>query len=217
MSNTSHDVKLALGADFLTAFSRLPQKQQNKVRRFLDDFTANPSATSNNYEKIKSAKDPNIRSVRIDQDYRGIVLKPQQGNVYILLWVDKHDDAYQWAERRTCTVHPSTGTMQVVLTQEAASEEMAAPVLTPPARQVAPAPPALFKAFTDEDLVSLGVPVTLLTHVRDIVREEDLDRLERVLPREAFEGIFLLAAGYSVDEARADLGMASPTSVPELS
>ena len=47
MSNTSHDVKLALGADFLTAFSRLPQKQQNKVRRFLDDFTANPSAGVN--------------------------------------------------------------------------------------------------------------------------------------------------------------------------
>jgi mRNA-degrading endonuclease RelE of RelBE toxin-antitoxin system len=115
MSNAISAIKLALGADFLTAFSGLPQKQQRKVRRFLDEFTANPDAATHNYEKIKGARDPNLRSVRIDQDYRGIVLKPEQGNVYVLLWVDKHDDAYQWATRRTCSVHPQTGTMQVVL------------------------------------------------------------------------------------------------------
>ena len=44
MSNALHAIKVALGADFLIAFSELPQKQQRKVRRFLDDFTANPDA-----------------------------------------------------------------------------------------------------------------------------------------------------------------------------
>ncbi|MGQ4810513.1 hypothetical protein NKDENANG_03986 [Candidatus Entotheonellaceae bacterium PAL068K] len=37
------------------------------------------------YEKIQVAKDPNLRSVRIDQAYRGIVLKPE-GRVHVLLW-----------------------------------------------------------------------------------------------------------------------------------
>jgi mRNA-degrading endonuclease RelE of RelBE toxin-antitoxin system len=213
MSNALHQMKLALGADFLTAFSGLPQKQQKKVRRFLDEFAANPAAATHNYEKIKGAKDDNLRSVRIDQDYRGIVLKPDQGNVYVLLWVDKHDDAYQWAMRRICAIHPGTGTMQVVLTQEAAAECL---VATPPAakteQQVTP-PPALFHRFSDDDLSSLGVPISLLPHLRGITDEQDLDRLEMILPREAFEAVFMLAAGYTVEEARSELGLARQTSV----
>ena len=213
MSNAIFAIKLALGADFLTAFSGLPQKQQRKVRRFLDEFTANPDAATHNYEKIKGARDPNLRSVRIDQDYRGIVLKPEQGNVYVLLWVDKHDDAYQWATRRTCSVHPQTGTMQVVLTEEAAAETMSE--AAPAKQEVAPKPaaPALFAAFSDEDMISLGVPPTLLRYVREIQSEDAVDRLEQVLPREAFEAIFMLAAGYAVDEARAELAIARQPSV----
>jgi hypothetical protein len=209
MSHVSHTIKLALGADFLTAFSRLPQKQQKKVRHFLDEFAAAPGAATHNYEKIRSAKDPNLRSVRIDQDYRGIVLAPQRGDVYVLLWVDKHDDAYEWALRRVCAVHPGTGTMQVVLTEEAAAESMAqsAPPL-PSKPEPAPTAPALFAKFTDDELVSLGVPASLLGPVREIGSEAGLDRLEPILPREAFEAVFMLAAGYTVEEARAELGIA---------
>lgn len=207
MSNPLHDIKLALGADFLTAFSGLPHKQQKKVRHFLDEFAANPAAATHNYEKIRGAKDDNLRSVRIDQDYRGIVLKPEQGNVYVLLWVDKHDDAYRWAERRVCSVHPGTGTMQVVLTQEAATESMTTAASVVQSKPEAKASPALFKSFSDADLVSVGVPAPLVSHVREIRNEEELDRLEKILPREAFEATFMLAAGYSVDEARSELGI----------
>jgi mRNA-degrading endonuclease RelE of RelBE toxin-antitoxin system len=213
MSNPLHDIKLALGADFLTAFSGLPQKQQKKVRRFLDEFAANPAAPTHNYEKIKGAKDDNLRSVRIDQDYRGILLKPEQGNVYLLLWVDKHDDAYQWAMRRICAVHPETGTMQVVLTREAAAESMAMSAPVPPPKPEPKPAPALFKAFSNEELISLGVPAPLLGHVREIKSEDELDRLEKVLPREAFEATFMLAAGYGVDEARTELGIARETTI----
>jgi hypothetical protein len=213
MSHISHGIKLALGADFLTAFSQLPQKQQKKVRHFLDEFTAAPGASSHNYEKIRGAKDPNLRSVRVDQDYRGIVLAPQRGDVYVLLWMDKHDAAYEWAARRVCAVHPGTGTMQVLLTEEAAAESMAqsAPPAAPPA--VTPPAPALFERFSDEELVSLGIPTTLLPPVREIREEGEVDRLERILPREAFEAAFMLAAGYSVEEARAELGIARQASV----
>jgi superfamily I DNA/RNA helicase len=213
MSNPLHEIKLALGADFLTAFSGLPQKQQRKVRRFLDDFAANPAAPTHNYEKIQGAKDANLRSVRIDQDYRGILLKPEQGNVYVLLWVDKHDDAYQWATRRVCAVHPGTGTMQVVLTEEAATESLAASAPVPPPQPAAKPLPALFHAFSDVDLTALGVPSPLLSHVREIKTENELDRLEKILPREAFEAAFMLAAGYTVDEARNELGIARQAAI----
>jgi hypothetical protein len=220
MSTALPPIKIALGSDFLTAFSRLPEKQQKKVRRFLEDFSARPADATHNYEKIKSAADPNLRSVRLDGDYRGIVLKPESGNVYVLLWVDKHDDAYTWAERRTCSVHPTTGTMQIVLTREAAAENAAAPVnpregpsaVEAVAPDLQPSKP-LFEAYSDDELASLSIPHSLLSHVRAVRHEDDIDRLETVLPREAFEAVFLLGAGYTVDETRSELGISRNESV----
>jgi len=78
----------------------------------------NPASPSIHYEKIQKAKDENIRSVRIDQDYRGIILKPQSGNVYMLLWVDHHDKAYAWAENRIFSINAETGGLQVVNVEE---------------------------------------------------------------------------------------------------
>jgi hypothetical protein len=214
MSTVLPAIKLALGSDFLTAFSKLPEKQQKKVRRFLEEFSARPSDATHNYEKIQGATDPNLRSVRIDGDYRGIVLKPETGNVYVLLWVDKHDNAYAWAERRTCSVHPATGTMQIVLTREAANEAVAHPATSQAtatsAKTVAPTVTKvrpLFSAYSDDDLASLSIPSSLLTHVRAVCHEDEIDGLEAILPREAFEAVFLLGAGYTVEEARNELGI----------
>src|SRR5690554_2640038 len=104
---------VALGDGFLQAFAGIPRAQQKAVMNFVSKFRANPRALGINYEVIRNARDSNFRSVRIDQNYRGIVLSPEQGNVYILLWVDKHDDAYAWAMRHRCQIHPTTGSLQL--------------------------------------------------------------------------------------------------------
>lgn len=44
--------------------------------------------------------------MRIDNDWRGIVFKPNSGDVYVLLYVAHHDDAYRWAENRKLAVEP---------------------------------------------------------------------------------------------------------------
>ena len=59
-----------------------------------------------------------MRSLRIDRGYRAIVLKPARGDVHVLLWADKHDDAYDWATRRRCDVNPESGAVQVYLPQD---------------------------------------------------------------------------------------------------
>src|SRR5690554_6111286 len=105
--------KVALGDGFLEAYSKIPRAQQKGVMNFVSKFRANPRGAGINYEVIRTARDSNLRSVRIDQNYRGIVLSPEQGNVYVLLWVDKHDDAYKWAGRHRCSINPKTGTLQL--------------------------------------------------------------------------------------------------------
>src|SRR3954453_13600261 len=109
---------VAIGSDFLEAFARVPRAQQRKVRAFTEKFKADPKSSAINYEKIHGVKDPKVRTVRIDQKYRAVILHPDQGDVYILTWVDNHDEAMAWAAKRTFDINPVTGALQVVSLSE---------------------------------------------------------------------------------------------------
>src|SRR3954462_10833571 len=100
---------VAIASEFLDAFADLPRAQQKKVREFTEKFKANPKSSAINYEKIRGVKDDKVRTVRIDQKYRAIVLHPDDGEVYVLVWVDNHDEAMDWAKNRTFDVNPTTG------------------------------------------------------------------------------------------------------------
>lgn len=197
--------KVALGDGFLQAFAAIPRAQQKAVMNFVSKFRANPRAPGINYETIRNARDPNFRSVRIDQNYRGIVLSPEQGNVYILLWVDKHDDAYTWAMRHRCQIHPTTGSLQLFEVEheleESGTPDMTAPAAAEPVEQSQqPQQPTeqvaqpLFE-LDDATLLSIGVPQQRLALVHSITTEQELEKVEARLPIEAFEALYLLAAG----------------------
>jgi mRNA-degrading endonuclease RelE of RelBE toxin-antitoxin system len=113
------NVKVALAQDFLSNLSKIPASIQTKVLRWALKFQSDPTANGINYETIKGARDKNLRSVRIDQDWRGIVFKPDKGDVYVLMYVDKHDDAYHWAETRRVAINPVTGAMQLFAVERA--------------------------------------------------------------------------------------------------
>lgn len=46
------------------------------------------------YAAVGTLGDLELRSIRIDQSWRGIVLAPETGDTYTLLTVRHHDDAY---------------------------------------------------------------------------------------------------------------------------
>lgn len=187
---------VALSQDFLLNLADLPSGIHSKVMKWAIRFQSDPTASAINYEKIKAARDQNLRSVRIDQDWRGIVFKPDQGDVYVLLYVGHHDDAYRWAENKKLTINPVTGAMQLVVLQ--AAEEAPTEQAPVPVAPAAVAGPGLFDPWQDRELVSLGVPEELLPQVRAIRAEADLDAIQLSLPVEAYEGLFLVAAGDSI-------------------
>ncbi|MDX9980420.1 MAG: AAA family ATPase [Lentisphaeria bacterium] len=198
MTASPQALRVAIGADFLTAFAKLPGRQQGKVGQFIEKFRANPRSPGINYESIRGAADPNLKSVRIDQDYRGVVLQPDESNVYLLLWVDRHDDAYDWACRRRFRINPHTGGLQVIEESAAKAPETAAP-----AGATARAP-GLFDQTKDKHLLRLGVPEELLPLVRSIQSDHDLEQHERQLPQEAVEALYMLAMGFSLEEVYAE-------------
>lgn len=180
--------KIAMSDDFLKSFAAVPRSHQQAVLTFVAKFRQNPMATGINYERINDAADANMRSVRINDNMRGIVLKPDVGNVYCLLWVDQHDAAYQWARRHRVAIHPDVGSIQVYAVEEIA-EEAAATEAVPVTRA------GLFDALKDREIRRLGVPDERLAAVRAITVEDELDALEPLLPDEAFEALYLYAAG----------------------
>ena len=199
--------KVALSNDFLLQLAKLPAKVHTKVMKWAIQFQADPKSPGINYENINGARDPNLKSVRLDGDWRGIVFKPSAGDVYVLLYVDHHDDAYRWAENRKLTINPVTGAMQM-LTFESVTQQV--PDEAPSAKaavaegvvedSVATVAPTLFGEMEDRDLMSLGVPQELLGFVRSIASEDELDAKQAQLPTEAYEGLFLVAAGDTVSQ-----------------
>ena len=163
-------------------------------------FQTEPTASGFNYEKIRAARDPHLRSVRIDGDWRGIVFVPPRSDLYILLYVDHHDTAYRWAENRKLTINPVTGAMQVVLVEEVSAPPEPAETTAGQAQHEIVERQGLFADLSDTALLSLGTPAELLPRVRQIASEMELDALQLVLPIEAYEGLFLVAAGDTVSQ-----------------
>lgn len=192
--------KVALSQDFLANLAQIPPSVQGKILKWAIRFQSDPMSPGINYEKINTARDPNLKSVRIDQDWRGIVFKPSQGDVYVLLYVDHHDDAYHWAESRKIAINPVTGAMQIIATETVVmSAELPAHASPAPEATVAVQTP-LFESLSDHELMSLGTPEELIPQVRKITSEDALDLLQSFLPVEAYEGLFLVAAGDSVSQ-----------------
>lgn len=181
--------KIAIASDFLLSFAAIPKAQQKKVQEFLSKFRENPTSSAINYEKIRDAKSKNVHSVRIDQAYRGIVLKPEKGNVYMLMFVALHDDAYDWARNHRCEIHPSTGSIQVI---DVTKVEAAVPLAEPESVQKMK---PIFADYKEKQILALGVPQSFIQQVMAISTDKELEKLEERLPTEAFEALFMLAAG----------------------
>ncbi len=189
--------KVAIYEEFFDAFALIPRAQQKKVSKFLRKFRQDPTQSSINYEPISTFSDPRLRTVRIDLEYRAIVRQPEKGNTYLLLWIDHHDKAMRWAEHKSVSVHPETGALQVFSRQATASPRDGAET---PAASAGTVETRLFDAIRDRELLRLGVPEPQLDEVRALRRAHELEALSAQLPPEAFEALYWLSEGESLEE-----------------
>lgn len=189
-----NNIQIAVSQEFFTAFSRIPQRQQTKVMQFVNKFRINPTGNGINYEKLNGIKDKNLKSVRIDDTYRGIVLKPEKGNLYLLLWVDHHDKAYEWAKNRVCEINPKLGTIQIYQVSE---------VEVSNSGSVDVKDSFLFDALRDRELLGVGVPDKLLLMIRSIKTKEDLAKITDILPDDVYAALNWLAHGEKYEDVLA--------------
>jgi hypothetical protein len=103
---------LAIDRDFLREYTKLDKPVQDRVTEAFAKFEQAAHA-GQHLEKVTNARDDRFRTIRITQFWRGVVLAPESGDIYTLLKVLPHDDAYAWAQRRVASVNSATGRIEI--------------------------------------------------------------------------------------------------------
>src|ERR1700730_5863509 len=116
---------------FTESLARLTGDEQKAVKTTAFDLQLNPVNPGMSFHKLDKAKDKNFWSVRAGSDIR-LIDHRTQGSL-LLCYVDHHDKAYAWAERRKLETHPKTGAAQLVEIRERV-QEIAVPVYVEVAR-----------------------------------------------------------------------------------
>jgi mRNA-degrading endonuclease RelE of RelBE toxin-antitoxin system len=175
---------------FTDSLSKLTGDEQKAVKTTAFDLQLDPASRGTSLHKLDKAKDKNFWSIRVSSDIRLIVHKTSES--LLLCYVDHHDAAYQWAERRKLEIHPKTGAAQLVEVRERVE------VITIPRYVASEQPfqpkPILFGHLSDDKLLSYGVPTEWLGDVR-AADEDSLLEIADHLPGEAAEALLNLATG----------------------
>ena len=175
---------------FLDSLAKLTGNEQKAVKNTAFDLQVNPAQPGHQLHRLDGARDPNFWSVRVSRDIRIIVHRTGDG--FMLCYVDHHDQAYRWGERRRLETHPSTGAAQLVEVRETVREVITPEMVTSDGD--VPPKSALFANKTDDELLSYGVPDDWLEEVRRADEDSILDIADH-LPKEAAEALLQLATG----------------------
>lgn len=198
---------------FTASLARLTGEEQKAVKTTAFDLQMNPVNPGMSFHKLDKARDKNFWSVRVSRDIRMIVHKT--ANSLLLCYVDHHDAAYQWAERRRLETHPTTGAAQWVEMRERVDEIVGRrPAAGPAAGAHVATTPPLFGHMSDGDLLGWGVPTEWLNEVRQ-VDEDSLLTLATQLPAEAAEALIELATGGTPRRPQAAPAGADPFAHPD--
>jgi superfamily I DNA/RNA helicase len=185
-------VKLAISRDFLPDYAGLDKLIQLKVNEVFAKFAEHTHAGLH-LEKLKAARDPRCRTIRIDTNYRGIVMAPDHGETYLLVRVLPHTKADQWIERNVFGVNQTTGALEV---EDVVAREEIVRVIGH-ANMDTP----IFADCRRSDFTQLGIPEMLVPVLMRLTTDAELDGITAVLPPGQGDALHMLASGYTVEAA----------------
>lgn len=151
-------------------------------------------------ESLTKAKDQQIRTIRIDQFWRGVILAPSSGETFVLLRVMQHDKAIAWAMKQKSSINTVTRAVEI-------RDAVTLDEITPAYERVAEASPEerLFAKFSDGDLAALGIDAETLRQARSLMDKEQLELFAPLLPQDQREVLQYLAEGCTVEEVWQDI------------
>lgn len=196
---------LLYASTFAKSLDRLTSAEQKQVKVTTVDLMLDPAGNGLQMHRIEAA--PGFWTVRVSQDIRIVLHKANEA--MLLAYVDHHDAAYRWAERKRLVPHERTGAMQLVemverteerlvYTERVYREEGDADLSPGKLRQPLPISRP-FQHLGDDQLLDVGVPRDWLDAVRT-TEETGVDALFASLPDEAAEALLDVATGGRIED-----------------
>lgn len=176
-------------SDFFDSFCKLPSKVQNKVRCFFENLLENNFSNGLNYEKLNfKAVDKQLYSARIDEDYRVIIHEDKVEKKLYILWVDHHDEAYDWASSKR-NINLSSSDIQVLNTDDYLKKGLHTQKDS-----------NLFSRISNKRLEQLGVKKSEIELVRSIPDMKALELYKDVLEPDVYSNLEWIANDFHVHD-----------------
>ena len=83
---------------YIRSLKKLTVQEKGLVQEFIVEFMEDKTGTGISLEPIQRTKNKNLWSGRVNDDLRMILLKNK--SEWKMVYVDHHDKAYKWAERK---------------------------------------------------------------------------------------------------------------------
>ena len=202
-----------LHREVLKNFGKLPAKVQKKIYELIKKFEVDSKQAGMHLEPLEPmVKDKKVRSARVGDDYRAIIIAPEQGDTFLLMYVDHHDKAYRWCANKQFEAHGSLGTFQVFDVEEVTKIIEKESFTLPEAKTEEEY--YVLDDMSDEDLFHAGAPEALIPAIRAVRNNESFEQLAEYLPTEAQQVLYGVVMGLSLDQSLEEmLGVTETTAV----
>ena len=109
----------------------------------------------------------------------------------MILWIDHHDEAYNWAKRKKCKINKELGSIEVfdVVSNEEENNEH-------------DNSNTLFKEYNEQELIDIGVPKEQILFVKDIQDIDKFNKMKDSFTKETYESLEWLANGFEYKEVK---------------
>ena len=198
---------------FHDSYEKLEGSARSRVLSFIMKLQQDPEAPGLDYKIPKGAKRNSVRTARVTDFYRAVLLAAGEDagtSILYLVAVKAHDAAYEYANKLTLQVNPKTGAAELfdaIALDEAVDRARSAQPAEPLAKPLMPS------KVRQRDLERFGVEAEIAEQLKKVTDEDTLEAIITALPSSQSNAVLDLVYGKSPDEVWADLVIEDPGEV----
>lgn len=189
-------MRLFLESHCWDAIQHIPREVQERFKELCRQIMeASSGPESGLLREIPGGADQSMCYCQLGEGYR-VIVGIVSSDSCSPLYVGEEQESMEWARERKFCWNRQIGAFQVITleqphaTEQASEAEQGEPILS---------------AYSDDQLLRIGVPEENLPLVRAIRDYDDLERCETTLPPEAWESLFYLMDSGDIDRIIADI------------
>ncbi|MCB1144023.1 MAG: UvrD-helicase domain-containing protein [Leptospiraceae bacterium] len=176
---------------FIESAGKLPQNVYKRIPKFMETLRDDPQNPGLNLHSVEdSMKSSRVYGAKLTDAYRVIVLLSEQKDNSILLYVDHHDKAYNWARNKNFSFQKQD---VFQITSQSSDQESA----TSSENNLS----LLWEKYSDKEFFDIGIEKDMVDSIRRIRNRVELISVSRYFDEVTRAILFLLADGVEMNQA----------------